>query len=150
MPAPFRMLVAEDEPNDVMLLKRAFFKAHVEAGIDYVRDGQEVIDYLKGNPPFDNPVENPLPNLLLLDLKMPRLNGFDVLRWLQGQPFLHRLPVVIFSSSAQPEDLARAYELGAASYVLKPRDAQEFMDVVAALKKYWVEINVPPPDFSPD
>jgi CheY-like chemotaxis protein len=144
------MLVAEDEPNDVMLLKRAFFKAHVEAAIDYVRDGQEVIDYLKGNPPFDNPVENPLPNLLLLDLKMPRLNGFEVLKWLQDQPFLHRLPVVIFSSSAQPEDLARAYELGAASYVVKPRDAQEFMDVVAALKKYWVEINVPPPDFSPD
>lgn len=149
MSAPFRILVAEDDPNDVMLLKRAFFKAGVDAVMDYVRDGQEVIDYLEGNPPFDAPEEAPLPNLLLLDLKMPRVDGLEVLRWLQRQPFLHRLPVVVFSSSNRPEDLQEAYSLGAASYVVKPHDAQEFMEVVAALKRYWVQINVPPPDFAP-
>jgi CheY-like chemotaxis protein len=148
METPVLILVAEDDPNDVMLLRRAFYKAGVEVPIRFVRDGQEVIDYLEARPPFEDPVQNPVPTLLLLDLKMPRLNGFEVLEWLRRQAFLHRLPVVIFSASSEPEDRRRAYSLGAGAYVVKPQDPDQFMQVVQLLKRYWVDINFPPPDLA--
>lgn len=146
METPIVILVAEDDPNDIMLLRRAFYKAGVDVPIRFVRDGQEVLDYLAGSPPFEDPVDNPVPTLLLLDLKMPRLNGFEVMEWLRKQAFLHRLPVVIFSASSEPEDRRRAYSLGAGSYVVKPQDPEQFMEVVRLLKQYWVNINLPPPD----
>jgi CheY-like chemotaxis protein len=145
MTTAMTILVAEDDPDDVMLLKRAFFKAGVQAALRFVRDGQEVLDYLQGRPPFEDLKENPMPTLLLLDLKMPRLNGFDVLDWLGHQPFLHRLPVVVFSGSAEPEDLRRAYELGASSYLIKPQDPEQFMYMVLTLKSYWIDLNALPP-----
>ncbi len=148
MEIPVMILVAEDDPNDVMLLKRAFYKAGVNVPIRFVRDGQEVIDYLEGRPPFEDPVQSPVPTLLLLDLKMPRLNGFEVLEWLHRQALLHRLPVVVFSASSEPEDRRRAYSLGAGSYVVKPQDPKQFMEVVQLLKRYWVDINFPPPDLT--
>lgn len=148
METPALILVAEDDPNDIMLLRRAFYKAGVEVPIRFVRDGQEVVDYLEGKPPFEDPHESPIPTLLLLDLKMPRLNGFEVLEWLHRQAFLHRLPVVIFSASSEPEDRRRAYSLGAGSYVVKPQDPEEFMEVIQLLKRYWVDINYPPPDLA--
>ena len=148
METPVTILVAEDDPNDIMLLRRAFYKAGVEVPIHFVRDGQEVIDYLQGQPPFEDPAQNPVPTLLLLDLKMPKLNGFEVLEWLRRQAFLHRLPVVIFSGSSEPEDRRKAYSLGAGSYVVKPQDPDQFMEVVRVLKRYWVDINFPPPDLA--
>src|SRR5258708_38008339 len=88
MDTPLRILVAEDELDDVLFLQRAFVKARVSPPIHFARDGREVMDYLLSKPPFDNPVEFPLTNLLLLDLKLPRIRGFDVLVWLRVDPGL--------------------------------------------------------------
>src|ERR1043166_3670074 len=109
MDTPLSILVAEDELNDVLFLQRAFAQAGVRAPVYFAKDGQEVMDYLQGNPPFDNPVEFPLPNLLLLDLKLPHVSGFQVLEWLRQQPRLKRLLVVVFSISGDPRDMSRAY-----------------------------------------
>jgi CheY-like chemotaxis protein len=106
-----------------------------------VRDGQEVIDYLRGEAPFGDRNTNPLPQLLLLDLKMPRLNGFDVLDWLKRQPGLKRLLVVMFTSSEEVQDINRAYDLGANSYLVKPHAIDDLMRVIERLEKYWLEAN---------
>ncbi|HYG34684.1 MAG TPA: response regulator [Clostridia bacterium] len=144
MDTPLRILVAEDELGDVLLLQRAFTKARVAKPIYFARDGQEVMDYLQGRPPFENPVVFPLPNLLLLDLKLPRVSGFEVLEWLRHYPGLRRMIVVVFSASNQPEDVARAYSLGANSYVVKPQDPSELVRVVERLQKHWQNITTEP------
>ncbi len=149
MNTPLRILVAEDELGDVLLLKRAFQKAGVNAPIYFARDGQEVLDYLQGTPPFDNPVEHPLPSLLLLDLNLPRVNGFEVLEWLRQQPGLSQLRVVVFSASERPEDINQAYALGANSYVFKPQDSDHLVQIVAGLQNYWLSINGPPEAAAP-
>ena len=113
-------LVAEDDENDVFFLQRAFQQAKIESPLQVVRDGQEAIDYLSGAGKFSDRKEYPLPQLFILDLKMPRMTGLDVLRWLQDQPELHCLPVLVLSSSAQRTDFERAYELGANGFVVKP------------------------------
>jgi CheY-like chemotaxis protein len=138
---PATILVAEDDPADAFFLQRAFSKSGIAIGLHFVRDGQEVIDYLRGAPPFDVRSAHPLPHLLLLDLKMPRLNGFDVLDWLRRQPGLKRLSVVIFSSSEECEDINQAYDLGANSYLVKPHAIEELAKIVERLGKYWFELN---------
>jgi CheY-like chemotaxis protein len=124
MATQMKILVAEDDPNDSFLLRRAFSKAGVTVPIHFVRDGQEAIDYLQGKPPFVDVINTP-PTMLLLDLKMPRLNGFDVLKWLRHQPALKGIFVVVLSSSGLEEDRRQAYALGADSYIMKPNDAQQ-------------------------
>src|SRR5690349_6894965 len=132
-----RVLIAEDDPSDVFLLQRAFNAAQVPASLHFVRDGQEAIDYLEGGSNFSDRERYPLPDLMLLDLKMPRLNGFDVLSWLRQQPGLKRLLVTILTSSDQPEDINRAYDLGANSYLLKPHNSGQLSELVAQVKRYW-------------
>jgi CheY-like chemotaxis protein len=134
---PLKILVAEDDLSDVLLLKRAFAKANLRAEVHFVHDGQEVIDYLQGQAPFDDPVECPRPTLLLLDLKMPRVNGFEVLEWMRSQPGLSRLPVVVFSSSPETKDIRQACSLGALSYLVKPNDPNELARIVERLQEYW-------------
>jgi CheY-like chemotaxis protein len=136
-----KILVAEDDLGDVVLLRRAFAKAGVRAPIYFARDGKEVLDYLQGNAPFENPIRHPLPNLLLLDLKLPGLGGFEVLEWLREQPGLRRTLVVVLSDSKQMEDVNRAYALGANSYVARPQDSDELVRVVKRLEAYWLKIN---------
>src|SRR5437660_8409386 len=132
-----RVLIVEDDPSDVFLLKRAFTLAQVPATLHFVRDGQEAIDYLEGDAEFQDRTEYPLPDLMLLDLKMPRLNGFDVLTWLRRQPGLKRLLVTILTSSDQAQDIDRAYNLGANSYLLKPHSSQQLADLVERVRRYW-------------
>jgi CheY-like chemotaxis protein len=139
-----KVLIAEDDPSDIFLLKRAFAAAGVTASLHFVRDGQEAIDYLEGEDIYSDRSTHPLPDLFLLDLKMPRLNGFDVLTWLRNQPGLKRLLVTILTSSDQPEDINRAYDLGANSYLLKPNNSQDLSDLVKRVQKYWLEINQRP------
>lgn len=136
-----RVLIAEDDPSDIFLLQRAFAAARVPATLHFVRDGQEAIDYLGGEATFADRSAYPLPDLILLDLKMPRLNGFDVLEWLRKQPGLRRLLVTILTSSNQARDIDRAYDLGANSYLLKPHGTNELSDLVSRLQRYWLELN---------
>jgi CheY-like chemotaxis protein len=114
------VLIAEDDPNDVLLLKRAFAKACIPALLFFVSDGQEAISYLRGEPPFSNRAAHPFPNVLLLDLNMPLVGGLEVLEWLASWPDRTNLRVVVFSSCVAPADSRQASSLGAHSCITKP------------------------------
>ena len=141
---PRTILVAEDDPTDAFFLQRAFAKTGVSVGLKFVRDGQEAIDYLRGEAPFADRAAHPMPQLLMLDLKMPRLNGFEVLHWLRAQPGLKRLLVIVFSSSADAGDINQAYDLGANSYLVKPHATEQLLELVNRVEKYWLEANQNP------
>ena len=142
------ILVAEDDIDDAFFLQRAFQKAGVSTSLQFVKDGQEAIDYLDGEGDFTDRAAYPTPDLLLLDLKMPRINGFQVLEWVRQQPALKRLPVIIFSSSDEGKDINHAYDLGANSYLLKPHSSEDLIKVAQKLKMYWVESNQTPSAFA--
>jgi CheY-like chemotaxis protein len=144
MDNPLRILVAEDDDSDVLLLRRALSNAKLDQPVFIARDGQEVMEYLQGSPPFNNPEKYPLPNMLLLDLNMPRLDGFQVLEWLQHQRELSRLVVIVFSSSAESEDLRRACALGANFYIVKPHDIKELEHIMERARDYWREVTRTP------
>ena len=133
------ILVAEDDPTDAYFLERAFKRAGIPVTLRFVRDGQEVIDYLEGKGQLADRARHPMPQLVLLDLKMPRLDGFDVLAWVRKQPDLNEMRIVIFSASDEPKDMNRAYGLGANWYLVKPHSMEELNDLVGRFKKYWLE-----------
>jgi CheY-like chemotaxis protein len=135
------MLVAEDRDEDVEILKLAFERAKVNVKLRFVTNGEEAIEYLKGEGRFANRAEYPMPRLLLLDLKMPMKGGFEVLEWLRQQPGLRRLQVIIFTSSELPEDIDRACDLGANSYLVKPGAFENLQQVARALDTYWLKLN---------
>jgi CheY-like chemotaxis protein len=135
------ILVAEDAEGDAFVLQRAFERADIDAELRFVEDGQEAVDYLSGIGAFADRKANPMPKLLLLDLRMPRLSGFDVLGWLKKDANLRRLPVAVFSSSNMDKDVDRAYDLGANSYIVKPASLGGYTEFIATLNRYWNEIN---------
>lgn len=141
MTKPLQILVAEDDSNDVLLLQRAFSKLGLGASVNFVRDGQEAIDYLRELKSGDASNESLMPTLLLLDLKMPRLSGFEVLKWLREQPRFEKLLIVVFSSSDHPSDRSQACALGAHAYLVKPTDPGEFVNVVREMQEYWTRVN---------
>lgn len=123
-----RIVVAEDEEEDVQLVKRALTRACVDAPVQFARDGLETIEILG---------KNHGPVLLLLDLHMPKVDGFEVLRWLRHQPTAAEVSVVVLSSSGHSEDICRAAELGAACYVVKPSDPHELVHVMERARELW-------------
>ena len=132
------ILLAEDSDDDILLIRTAFTKANILNRLQIVRNGEEAISYLKGEGRFANPVDYPLPGLLLLDLKMPGKNGFDVLRWVRQQPTLSALRIVVLTSSAEIRDVNLAYRLGANSFLVKPVDFQDFIQLSYFLTNYWL------------
>ena len=132
------ILLAEDNEDHVILTKRAFKMAGLLNPLYNVENGEEAIAYLKGEGKFANRSEYPLPTLLLLDLKMPGKNGFDVLQWLRGQPTLSALRVVVLTTSDEIHDVNRAYQLGANSFLTKPVDFRDFVQLSSAVKGYWL------------
>jgi CheY-like chemotaxis protein len=130
------ILVAEDDENDVCLIKRAFQKAQFENPLNVVRDGEEALAYLQGIEPYADRQSNPPPALVLLDLKMPRRNGFEVLAWIREQPEFNHLPVVVLTSSQESSDISRAYALGANSYLVKPANFASLVDMMNRLREY--------------
>jgi CheY-like chemotaxis protein len=138
------ILLAEDEANDVLLLERAFEKAGLQRTLKIVRDGEQAIQYLSGRGSYTDRKKFPLPFLLLLDLKMPGTDGFEVLQWLRGQPEFKRLLVVVLTSSNLQSDVDRAYELGANSYLVKPVSFDEMANLIQRFEMYWTEINRTP------
>jgi CheY-like chemotaxis protein len=137
MPHKLKILVIDDSKEDQFLLDRAIRKAGVALNPRFVTDGEEAIAYLEGEGKFGDREEFPLPSLIILDLKMPRMNGFDVLKWVKAQPRHVCTPVVIFTSSDESKDVNRAYMLGASSYIPKPTDSDRFAGVVQAIEDYW-------------
>lgn len=138
------VLVAEDNENDIFLLERAFGHLGFDTPVQYVRNGEQAIAYLAGRGRFANRAEFPLPDLLLLDLKMPRKNGFEVLEWIQNEPALSRLRTVVLTTSEDIYEINRAYALGAASFLTKPLNFSEFKDTIQAVHTYWLAVNKPP------
>ena len=137
------ILHVEDEDDDVFLIQNAFTKAGVTLPVHVARDGQQALDYLKGQGKYANRAEFPLPYLVLLDLKLPFTPGLDVLKFIREA----KLPivVVILSSSESETDIAAAYRLGANAYLVKPSDMAKLADVAKGIKDFWLTLNRPPP-----
>lgn len=139
MSSPSPILLAEDNENDAFLLRLALQKIEVSHPLVVARDGQEAVDYLDGHAPYADRARFPLPSLLLLDLKMPRVNGFEVLAWLRQRPELGALPVVVLSSSGLESDIEKAKQLGADDYRIKPHDFDALLQLLRELKVRWLQ-----------
>jgi CheY-like chemotaxis protein len=137
MPDRLKLLVAEDSEDDAFLLERALRQTGVAINAVFVRDGQQAVDYIGGSGEFGDRQRYPMPAVIMLDLKMPRMDGFDVLGWLKSQPEYRRTPVIIFSSSDDRRDIDRAYNLGASVFLTKPGATGEMPDLVRVLDAYW-------------
>ena len=138
------ILLAEDGEDDVLMFQRAFRDFGFGSVVHVVEDGEQAIDYLKGEGKYGNRAEYPLPTLLLLDLKMPRTNGFEVLEWVRHEPSLRGLLIVVLTTSDRTVDINRAYQLGANSFLTKPLDLTEFRLMIESLRTYWLTFNRPP------
>lgn len=132
------ILIADDSQDDILFVVRALRKFGLGESVRTVNDGEEAIAYLKGTPPFQDRQCCPLPHLLLLDLKMPKVDGFEVLEWIQTQAELSQLPVVVFSSSSLESDMTKAKALGACDYKTKPNDSEELATVLRELTMRWL------------
>lgn len=140
------ILLVEDSRMDVELTLDAFHEVRLGNRIHVVRDGQEALDYLFGRGRYADRKSHPLPDLVLLDLKLPKVDGHDVLRQLKQTPRLRRIPVVVLTSSEAEGDRALSYDVGANSYLVKPVSFDGFLDVVQKIGDYWLTLNVGPPD----
>jgi CheY-like chemotaxis protein len=132
------ILMAEDDENDVFFLERAFKQAQIVNPVNRVKDGEEAIAYLAGEGIYTDRGKYPLPYLMLLDLKMPRKGGFEVIQWVREQPGLKRLPLVVLTSSKEDPDINRAYELGANTYLVKPVKFEGLVEMMKTLNLYWL------------
>jgi CheY-like chemotaxis protein len=140
------ILLVEDNRMDVELTIDAFHEAKLLNTIHVVSNGQEALDYLFGRGRYTDRCAYPIPNLILLDLKLPGVDGFEVLRQIKSTPILKRLPIVILTSSKEEGDRALSYDRGANSYLVKPVSFDGFIGVVRQIEGYWLSLNVAPPE----
>ena len=138
MPRPLTILYAEDEENDVFFLQRGFKLAGSSHTFKAVPDGSQALEYLTGEGIFADRTRYPFPDLILLDINMPKKSGLDVLAWLRSQPRYNSLPALILTSSSRPEDMEKARQLGADDYLLKPSDPLKLIEVVRYLEEHWL------------
>lgn len=141
---PVQILLVEDEETDVKLIRRALKKGGVVNKVQVVRDGQQALDYLFGKGQYADRAQYPLPGLVLLDLKLPKVGGLEVLEQIKAIEQLKRIPIVVLTSSADSKDINRAYDLGANSYLVKPVEFAAFCEVAAKIKLYWLLLNERP------
>ena len=134
---PFTVLVVEDNPEEVLLLKRACQQAGSNIVVQFVGNGEEAIEYLSGGDRFADRSEYPEPDLVLMDLKMPRKGGFEVLEWFRNLEEGALVPVIVLTSSSREADVQRAYSLGANTYFIKPSSFDEFREMLQILYAYW-------------
>jgi CheY-like chemotaxis protein len=135
------ILLVEDNEDDAFIMTRALKEAGIMNPLQVVEDGQNAIDYLEGTGPFGDRTRHPLPAVIFLDLKLPLKSGHEVLAWMRRQPCFETIVVVILTSSEEPADLSKAYQLGANSYLVKPPTIERLIDLAKAFKWYWLEYN---------
>jgi CheY-like chemotaxis protein len=138
------ILLVEDNPRDVLLIQRAFRKANLTNPLQVVGDGEAAVLYLSGEGSYENRDRYPLPCLMLLDLKLPRKSGAEVLEWLRQQPRLKRLPVVVLTSSREYAEVNKLYDLGANAYMVKPVTFDNLVEIVKTLNLHWIVFNEKP------
>lgn len=143
---PIVILLVEDNPDHVLLIKRALELNNILNEVRVVEDGQEALDYLYRQGKYADPESAPRPGLILLDIKLPKVDGLDVLRRIKSDPILKMIPIIMLTSSEQEADIVRSYVNGANSYVVKPIQFDEFVRKVRELKLYWLLVNTLPPE----
>ena len=133
------ILLVEDRPDDVLLVRRALGKAGISNPLSVVTDGEEALAYLDGTGKFSSRSEFPLPDLILLDLKLPKVNGFDVIRYIRQHPTFRNLRIVVLTSSTEISDVNEAYDLGANSYLVKPQEFEDLTCLMRTLAAFWLK-----------
>jgi len=143
-PEQYVILLVDDREDDLTVIRRAFTKSRILNPILAVQSGEEAIAYLRGEGKYSNRAEYPLPELILLDLKMPGLSGFDVLKWIRQHPTLKTIRIVVLTASDHMKDVNLAYELGANSFLVKPVEFDRFLDLANAINGYWLWMSKTP------
>jgi CheY-like chemotaxis protein len=145
LPDEVEIILIEDDPADAELALHALRSEHLGNHIHVLRDGEEALDFIFCRGPYSGRRSNHTPKLILLDLKLPKIDGLEVLRQLKGDPHTRAIPVVVLTSSREEQDLVRSYRLGVNSYIQKPVDFQQFRETIRQLGLYWLVVNQPPP-----
>jgi DNA-binding response OmpR family regulator len=138
------LLLVEDDPNDILLFERAMEKIQLPIELIVVQDGEKAISYLSGSGKFKDRKRYPLPHIILVDLKLPKKSGFDVVEWVKNHPEFKIIPVIVLSSSKQVQDVNLAYGLGTNSYLVKPIGFNELSKLIEAFGCYWLSYNERP------
>ncbi len=142
---PANILLVEDNPADQRLTLRAFNQGRIKTNINIVQDGQEAMDYLLSKGEFAEAGKFPFPDLVLLDINMPRMDGKQVLKEIRSNPQLSTLPVIILTTSDQERDVLESYQLGVNAYINKPVKMSDFMDLITKLEDFWLNLTILPP-----
>jgi len=142
---PITILVADDDPDDCMLIEDAFLESRLRNDLRFVKDGIELLDYLRHQGTYENPSSAPRPGLILLDLNMPRMDGREALALIKADPALKQIPIVVLTTSKAEEDILRTYDTGVNSFITKPVTFEGLVDLVRVLTSYWVQIVELPP-----
>ncbi len=148
LPDEVEIILVEDDPADAELALHALRNGNLGNKIYVLRDGEEALDFIFCRGPFSGRHRNHTPRLILLDLKLPKIDGLEVLRQLKADPHTRPIPVVVLTSSREEQDLVRSYQLGVNSYIQKPVDFQQFRETIKQLGLYWLVVNQPPPPSS--
>lgn len=135
-----QILIADDDQDDCLMTREAFRECRIHNPLHFVHDGEELMNYLKRRPPYEDPARYPLPGLILLDLNMPRMDGREALLAIKSDSLLRSIPVVILSTSSADEDIRRSYAIGVNSFITKPISFSSLLEVVQNLGRYWLEI----------
>lgn len=142
---PVKILLVEDNLQDIEITRRAFAKGRVKNELIVVRDGQEALDYLYRQGKYKGPASSPRPGMILLDLNLPKVGGMEVLQQIKKDDVLKSIPVIVLTASPREEDVVRTYNLGVNTYIQKPVEFDNFMRVVHAVQEYWIVIASLPP-----
>lgn len=137
---PITILVADDDPDDRMLIEDAFIESRLRNDLRFVKDGIELLDYLRHQDAYENPATSPRPGIILLDLNMPRMDGREALAHIKADPNLKQIPIVVLTTSKAEEDILRTYDTGVNSFITKPVTFEGLVDLVRVLTSYWVQI----------
>ena len=143
---PVRIVVADDDADDRMMIKDAFEESKLGNEIDFVEDGIELLEYLRCEGKYASLAGKPYPGFILLDLNMPRKDGRTVLKEIKNDPLLHRIPVIVLTTSKAEEDIIKTYNLGVNSFICKPVSFDKLVDIVKTIGHYWIEIVALPPE----